>query len=413
MKNLSLPVSEIKRFSVRTAVAVGLSLLSMGEASAYTFTKVADTTSGYSSFVNTPPAINNQGTVVFFANLDAGRQGVFTGNGTTTTTIADTSSLFRSFSSYPSINDRGTVAFAASLNDGIDGEIPSSVGIFTGDGTTVNTITTVRPKSFNSKYDYIALDFPCINNAGALAYRQKTNYTNSILTKDGTILDEVVLGQELIQPLMNNVGTVTYIHDNTVGNGESTIVTNDGTNKTVIADTTGIPRLSNFIEIGSPEGGFSENNKGTVAFYTVTYDATGAGVGNAILTSNGTTRTTIADISGSFSSLSTPSINDLGIVAFLANLNQGGQGIFTGPDSVRDKVIATGDSLSGSTVTSLSFGRGSKGLNNSGQVAFLAQLANGTTGIFRADPDSPTPTPKKLYHYNFHHHFPKPGTSSR
>ena len=268
------------------------------------------------------------------------------------------------------------------------------------------------PKSFDSQYDYITLDFPSINNAGVLAFRQETNYTTSILTKDGVTLDEVVLGQELIQPLINNVGTVTYIHDNTVGNGESTIVTNDGTNKTVIADTTGIPRLSNFIEIGSSEGGFSLNNKGTVAFYTVTYDATGAGVGNAILTSNGTTRTTIADVSGSFSSLSTPSINDLGTVVFLASLNQGGQGIFTGPDSVRDKVITTGDSLSGSTVTSLSFGRGSKGLNNSGQVAFLAQLANGTSGIFRADPDSPTPTPKKLYH-NLHHHFPKPATSNK
>lgn len=396
MKNLSLPVSKIKRFTVRTAVALGLSLLSMGEASAYTFTKIADTTSGsYSSFLGIPPAINNKGTVVFFAKLDGEREGVFTGNGTTTTTIADTSGVFSSFSSYPSINDAGTVAFAASLNDGIDGEIPSSVGIFTSNGTTVNTITTIRPQGFNSKYDYISLDFPSINNAGALAFRQKTNYTNTILTNDGITLDQVVIGQELIQPIINDAGTVTYIDNNTAGNGESTIVANDGTNKTVIGDTTGVPRMSNFIKIGSTEGGFSLNNKGTVAFYTVTYGSTGFGVGNGIFTSNGTTRTTIADISGPFSSLSTPWINDAGTVVFLASLNQGGQGIFTGPDSLSNKVISTGDSLFGSTVTSLSFGRGSKGLNNSGQITFLAQLANGTSGIFRADPDAP-PIPNPI-----------------
>ncbi|WP_189525066.1 DUF7453 family protein [Nostoc sp. 'Peltigera membranacea cyanobiont' 232] len=73
-------------------------------------------------------------------------------------------------------------------------------------------------------------------------------------------------------------------------------------------------------------------------------------------------------------------------VAFLANLSTGGEGIFTGADISQDKVIATGDTLLGSTVTQLGFS--SQGLNNSGQIAFYATLADGISGIFRADPQT-------------------------
>ncbi len=41
------------------------------------------------------------------------------------------------------------------------------------------------------------------------------------------------------------------------------------------------------------------------------------------------------------------------MVVFLADLDDGGKGIFTGPDPISDKVIAIGDPLFGSTVTQL------------------------------------------------------------
>lgn len=69
-------------------------------------------------------------------------------------------------------------------------------------------------------------------------------------------------------------------------------------------------------------------------------------------------------------------------MTFGAELDGGGYGIFIGSDPVTDKVIATGDPLFGSTVTDLRFG----GLNNSGQIAFLAELTDGTEGIFVATP---------------------------
>ena len=96
--------------------------------------------------------------------------------------------------------------------------------------------------------------------------------------------------------------------------------------------------------------------------------------------------TLIADTSGPFSDFLDayfPGINKANQVAFVATLRAGGSGIFTGPDPLADKVIATGDPLLGSTVVRLGFFRG---LNDAGQIAFWATLANGSGGWFRADP---------------------------
>ena len=85
-----------------------------------------------------------------------------------------------------------------------------------------------------------------------------------------------------------------------------------------------------------------------------------------------------------FSDLFTPSINNTGAVAFLAELRNGGEGIFTGPDAVANKVIAIGDPLFGSAVTALRFG--GQGLNDAGQITFWATLADNREVIVRADP---------------------------
>ncbi len=81
---------------------------------------------------------------------------------------------------------------------------------------------------------------------------------------------------------------------------------------------------------------------------------------------------------------SEPAINNLGMVAFVATLDTGGRGIFTGADPVADKVIRVGDALDGSTVSILRFFI--HGLNDGGQLAFRAGLADGRSGVYRADP---------------------------
>lgn len=74
-------MSAIKRLSVATVVSLSLSLLTIGEAEALTFTKVADTSGGFSGLG--APVINDAGIVAFYATLDAGGSGIFTSNGTT------------------------------------------------------------------------------------------------------------------------------------------------------------------------------------------------------------------------------------------------------------------------------------------------------------------------------------------
>ncbi len=71
-------------------------------------------------------------------------------------------------------------------------------------------------------------------------------------------------------------------------------------------------------------------------------------------------------------------------MAFWATLDAGGSGIFTGPDPAADKVIAVGESLSGLTVAWLVFGR--EGVNDAGQVTFVAHFPDHTQAVYRADP---------------------------
>ncbi|MBD1906543.1 PEP-CTERM sorting domain-containing protein [Funiculus sociatus GB2-A5] len=396
-----------------STVIMGLCLgfLAAGEAQAasFTFTKIADTSGSFNSFlgkgiggyepISATPAINNQGTVAFSAFLDAGGKGIFTGNGTTTTTIANTNNLFGSPPDDPtvgyalselgsfSINDLGNVAFEASLESG-------GIGIFTSQGDY-----GVIESGFTSVYS------PSINNPGTVVFletisrffgqtRIRTSNSNFIAVTYTCLpyfCPPAAAGdfRRLSAPIVNDAGTVAFQarvyqsdgflddpDDNYIdlssgiftGNGttdDGEIITN------TIADSNGA-----FNSFSDP----SINNSGTVAF-TAVLDTGRSGV----FTGNGTTTTTIADSSGAFNSFfGTPSINDFGIVAFLAGLDVGGSGIFTGNNPLKDKVIGTGDTLFDSTVQELSFYR--EGLNNSGQVAFFASLANGTSGIFRADP---------------------------
>jgi hypothetical protein len=78
-------------------------------------------------------------------------------------------------------------------------------------------------------------------------------------------------------------------------------------------------------------------------------------------------------------------------VAFHATLDDfSTSGIFVGPDPVEDRVIATGDTLDGSTVQNLTFCE--EGLSGSGELAFVAQLEDPDTpegfrtAVFRATP---------------------------
>ena len=329
----------------------------------YTFTFVADTTGPFSDF--SPVSLNGSGTVAFAARFDGSGAGVFTGNGgaLTTITTAATPPFGNPFNP-PSINQAGTVAFSAGDR------------VLAGNGGPLITIAdTAGPfKGFPSGYT------ASINTAGTVGFFAFLDSGGGgIFAGNGGAVTPILLNSQVSIDFNisgNDAGTFTFRTTN-----GTRIVTVNGGSITTIVDSTG-----HFNYFGSAP---SLNEAGTVAFAAGIAGQDGGIFG--IYTGNGGSLTTIADISGPFSSFSfndftsnPPSINDSGTVAFLASLDGGGFGIYTGDGRSPAEVIGSGDALFGSTITGLSISPTS--LNDPGQVAFYYTLANGTTGIAIANP---------------------------
>jgi len=253
-----------------------------------------------------------------------------------------------SFVSEPGINNQGTISYIAGSSDG-------TTGIYTKSSSGVNT--TIADTSSNSNFS----DF----HLGGL----------DVGRGEGPFAKYTI-------PALNNKGAVAFNAD-LKGGGKGIFVSGGSDHNTIIAQTTDGP----FSYFSLP----SLNDSGTVAF-----NAGFTTGGAAVLTSTSGKLTTIADTSSGsiFKDFkSDVALNQQGDIAFQADLNDGSTAIYTGSASGFEKVIAVGDSLDGSTVSSLFFSH--KGLNDQGEIGFDATLANGGQEVFRADPTS-VPAPSSV-----------------
>jgi hypothetical protein len=179
-------------------------------------------------------------------------------------------------------------------------------------------------------------------------------------------------------PRINGSGQVVF--HGIRRDGSEGIFAGNGGPLTTIADTSG------------PFASFSDapaiSDAGQILFQA-TLKALGAiPEGPGLFLSSGGTVSAVADATGHFSSFGfAPAINAQGQIAFLGTTRSGRVGIYTGGDPEDDRVLAIGDDLDGSTVFDLSVLSFRTGLNNHGQIAFIAQLADGRTGVYRADPE--------------------------
>jgi hypothetical protein len=391
-------LTSVKLGAIAAIGLVGCSYLTTAPAAlAYNFTLIADTAGQYNFFADHPVSINDRGVVAFRAFLDNGEDGIYTGDGTTITNIVNTSGQFSFFDSGASeINNNGVVVFRAFLDVTTD---YNNTAIFTSDGTTTTRVDRGPVVPY-----YVTSGVPDINNNGEVSfYAGVLNGTVGIYKRAGTNLITIADTTGNLRgfdgaPKINDSGTVAFwsvLNDNSRG-----IYRGNGTAlPTLIASSpTSFFRTVNFTGI---------NNSGLVAFNADQIPNNNFGR-TGVYTSDG------SNITPYFPIPTTPypinannnqfSLNDRGLIAFRADFAVNSPvcpplppltpclGIFTGDDLVNDRVITRGDTLFGSTVTGLSLFANS--LNNNGQIAFTATLADGRQVIVRANGDNSSAVPE-------------------
>ena len=361
----------------------------------YTFTKVADSTEdGFDPNNFGCAAINARGDIAFRAGRLAPDgfntiDGIYRANADgTLTTIAEDQRRFVFVGVNPSINDSGQVSFAARLDGG---KKPDTEAILRGDGRKLTTIATTA-----DRFNFFGFD-TSINNSGEVAFTaeldEEFGFDEGLFSgtggKRGVTTHYLTSTSEFdgsdSRPSINDSGNIAFVES--VDFARGIFVGREGEFTTVVEP-----------DPSDPSVGFEApilNNAGTVAYKKTSFDETAQqSVEEIVKIDADGTSTVVADTRGEFASFGfrPPSLNNNGDVAFLADLDSGGSGVFVGPDPINDRVISTGDALDGSTVRNITFCE--EGLSDSGELAFVVQLADNPdtpeddsrTAVFRATP---------------------------
>ena len=331
----------------------------------YSFTKIAQS-SDFANFDTFDlPSINHLGVVVFEVRNTAGAEAIRVGTGGATQLIVNNAGALNHFLGQD-INDGGVVAFSASL------DAVGAMGVFKSNGITTTPIAST------ATFDSIGPD-PAINENGLVAFpvAKKTTLDQALFVGSGGALTEIDSGTNGLNdgytaPTMTNGGEVVFFHEQ-----EEEMQLGDGS-----APATTILTFGAGGDVDTFGSAPTINNNGLIAFEGRLNQA-GEPI-SIYTTTDGSSFDTFVDVAGPYDVFDTHAINDSGVIAFSVSLDSGPRGIFTGADPIADKVIEEGDALFGSTVTSVFFYH--HGLNNGGQIAFRASLADGRDVIVRADP---------------------------
>ena len=345
--------------SMCLAIIVASCAASFVYAEHYSFTRVTYTANVFNNAAAPVPSLNNSGFAAFRASLisNAAASGVYKGDGGPLTTIFDSvqdNTFWGGFDNYPAINDQGTVAFNARRS--------GAWGIYSGDGGPVSTI--IAPGDFS---------VPGIANDNSVVYSTSTATTSDLYSgSGGPVISLFASGpaNAIGNPSVSDNGRVAFTFNGLNGATRGVYVTGpNGSGPLTTISTVG--------NLGYGYDNIATNDSGLVAM-----TAHLAFFSQGVYLGDGGALTTVADRTGPYDTFGSISINNLGHFAFSASLDSGPAGIFTSADPISGKIIQTGDSLDGSTVTRISFGNSA--LNDAGQVAFYALLADGRRGVYIA-----------------------------
>lgn len=367
--------TSVERVFIATTISVSMSLLTTHAASAYTYTQIFDNSKARNSFPLFSEAINDSGTVGFSTvDFSTFETTIFTGSGGALTPVVQSNDSLLLVESFD-INNSGTVLFLGVRND-------DSTGLFTSSGGSITTIAD--DSGLFSSFGPFGLPFgSTINDQGIVAFFASLEAGGEgIFTGSGGAVTAIADTSSIFSgfagdAFINNNDSVAFAAN--LSAGGKGIFTSSDNGFTTIVDSSGI-----FDGFGTP----AINDRGTLVF-TAFLDSGELSLYKA----SNEFITPIINSNESFVGLGDPAINNNGSIAFFGILADSTEGIFTGADPVLDKVIATGDTLFGKTVTGLGFFN--RGLNNSNQISFFARFDDGSEGIFRADPMAePTAVPE-------------------
>jgi hypothetical protein len=355
----------------RTACVVGMAscfaAVSVPAAQAqtppYRYTRIASTATNPSAGLGgvACAGMNNQGTVVVHTT-GAGAQALWSGNGGTFTSLeaGNVGSICAS------INDSGNIAY---MLGNYPEQFVTSLVVNSGGARTVLARTDVSPFPKSSQY------LPSLNASGHAVFHGGEFFSGEgiYVTPATTVYNPT--------PAFHPLGSTSA---GTMNDGDAVVFIAQELPSGTIGIYRGslTPLVQDFGVVAggtiriSPGTRTVINNGGTVAFV-----GSLAGVFGIYTTDDGVNMALVGT-----SPVDRISINDSGSVVYRKTLSGGlGSGIYIGRSGALDRpVVEQGQALDGSTVQEAFVWEES--LNDEGQVAFWAHLADGRQGIYRADP---------------------------
>jgi hypothetical protein len=308
--------------------------------------------------------VTSAGLVAFQAALRGGGTGVFVGDGANVEELPGRPAV-SGVTSHPDVNDAGSATYYAELESGASGLV-----LVLRRGRSVEIVADA-----GHGFSAIGPAGPTINEAGAVAFRaERPGGTTGVYLYEptGEVRTLAESGDAWAGfhglPVVTEDGAVVFRADLTDGRA-GIYASARGELEAVVVTGDRFEALGRFPAVDA---------RGTIVFA-----ATETSGRDVVATVDGDA-VTIVDEQGAFGSFRGALPLGADGVVLLATPLGGSLGLFSGPDPVRDRIVAIGDPLLGSVVSDLAANPVSS--SAAGHLAVRVALIDGRETVLRVDP---------------------------